>query len=198
MASDAENLWDAYAAEFDDAADHGLRDPDVRLAWDELISPFLPASPATAVDLGCGTGSLALLIAGHGLRVTGLDISTRMLDRARAKASAEGIELDLVHGDAAAPPFAPGSFDVVIARHVLWSFDDQDAVLARWTELLAPGGRLLLIEGSWSTGAGLSATECRRLVLRHRAWADVHDLAADSRLWGGQVDDERYLLFSAQ
>jgi SAM-dependent methyltransferase len=79
---------------------------------------------------------------------------------------------------------------------VLWSLPDQNAVLANWTRLLRPGGRLVLIEGSWSTGAGLPAADCRELVLRHRTTAVVRQLAADAALWGGPVEDDRYLLVS--
>ena len=102
----------------------------------------------------------------------------------------------LVLGDAADPPFAPASADVVLCRHVLWALDDRDAVLARWVRLLRPGGRLVLVEGNWATGAGLPAADCRDLVLRHRRTADVRHLSGNSALWGRDVDDERYLLVS--
>jgi ubiquinone/menaquinone biosynthesis C-methylase UbiE len=188
--------WDAAAATFDEDADHGLRDPAVRAAWAGLLLPLLPAPPASVLDLGCGTGSLAVLLAEAGHCVHGLDASPAMLAAARTKGAAAGVRLDLVLGDAADPPFAPGSADVVLCRHVLWSLPDQDAVLANWTRLLRPGGRLVLIEGSWSTGAGLPAADCRELVLRHRTTAVVRQLAADAALWGGPVEDERYLLVS--
>jgi SAM-dependent methyltransferase len=81
---------------------------------------------------------------------------------------------------------------------VLWSLDDRDAVLANWTRLLRPGGRLVLVEGRWGTGVGLPATECRELVLRHRGEADVRQLGPDPALWGRGVDDERYLLLSTR
>ena len=105
--------------------------------------------------------------------------------------------VDLAHGDAADPPFGPSSADVVLCRHVLWSLDDRDAVVARWIRLLRPGGRLVLIEGSWATGVGLPAAECRELVLRHRSTAVVRQLAPETALWGRRVDDERYVLVSA-
>ncbi|MFJ3393986.1 class I SAM-dependent methyltransferase [Leifsonia aquatica] len=196
MATDAEELWDDHADAFDEAADHGLRDPVVREAWRSLLTPLLPEPPARVCDLGCGTGSLSLLVAAAGLDVTGLDISTRMLGIAREKAAAAGVDVDFVHGDAADPPLPAASFDAVLSRHVLWSFSDPDAVLARWVALLRPGGRLILVEGSWSTGAGLTAEECRAAVLRHRKEADVQSLSADERLWGGPVDDERYVIVS--
>ena len=196
MGSDDVRVWDDYADAFDDDPDHGLRDPAVRTAWVETLLPLLPASGARIADLGCGTGSLSVLLAEHGFDVTGLDVSERMLARASAKAGAAGVSVDFRLGDASAPDLAKGVFDVVLSRHVLWIFDDTDAVLERWLELLHPDGRLLLIEGRWSSGAGLTAGDCSALVLRHRTSADVIDLTGDIALWGGPVDDERYALLS--
>ena len=188
--------WDALAATFDDEADHGLRDPGVRTAWTTLLLDLLPAAPARILDVGCGTGSLAVLLAQAGHEVSGVDSSASMLGLAQAKAAAAGVRLDLAQADAADPPFGPASVDVVLCRHVLWSLPDQDAVVGRWTRLLRPGGRLVLIEGSWSTGVGLPADVCRDLVLRHRREADVRHLSGDPTLWGRTVADERYVVLS--
>ena len=79
---------------------------------------------------------------------------------------------------------------------MLWALPDPAGALARWTRLLRPGGRLLLVEGDWSTGAGLTARECERLVREHRASVEVQPLS-DERYWGGPITDERYLLLSA-
>ena len=196
MISDAEQLWDGYANDFDNEADHGLRDPQVRAAWQALLAPLLPEQPARIADLGCGTGSLAVLLADQGNTVSGLDISGNMIRLARSKAQVAGVSVDFMRGDAAAPPFVPASFDIVLARHFLWVFEDPDAVLQRWLNLLAPNGRLILIEGRWSTGAGLRASECRSLVLRHRTEADLQQLTENTQLWGRTVDDDRYLILS--
>jgi SAM-dependent methyltransferase len=188
--------WNAHAATFDDEADHGLRDPSVRAAWAELLLPLLPGGPAWVLDLGCGTGSLSVLLAQAGHSVAGLDASGAMLAAARAKSAAAGVPVRLVEGDAGDPPFAPGSADVVLCRHVLWALEDRAAVLERWVRLLRSGGRLLLVEGRWATGAGLSAAECRDLVVPLGRPATIRQLGADSALWGRDVDDERYLLVS--
>jgi hypothetical protein len=84
---------------------------------------------------------------------------------------------------------------VVLTRHVLWAMDDPDAALARWIDLLGPQGRLVLIEGRWWTGAGMTATDVTGLVRRHRAEAEVVVLD-DEALWGGPVRDERFAVVS--
>jgi len=196
MSDETRRYWDEQAATFDNETDHGLRDPAVRRAWAELLLPLLPAAPARVADLGCGTGSLSLLLAEAGHDVHGVDLSPQMVDAARTKVTAAGATARFSVADAAVPPVEPGSVDVVLVRHVLWAFEDPAAVLASWISLLAPGGRLLLVEGRWSTGAGLAATDCQTLVLEHRQEAQVRILREPS-YWGRAITDERDLMFSS-
>lgn len=192
---DPAQVWDAEAERFDDQPDHGLKDPAVRAAWSHLLVPLLPRPSARVADLGCGTGSVSLLLAEEGHVVTGVDVSPAMVARARDKLTAAGVEAEVVVGDVCAPGLEPGSFDVVMTRHVLWALDDPDLAVARWVDLLAPGGRLLLVEGLWGTGAGMSASEVTAIVLRHRVELEVIPLR-DPQLWGGPIDDERYAVLS--
>jgi ubiquinone/menaquinone biosynthesis C-methylase UbiE len=192
--SDAE-YWDSQADTFDNEADHGLRDPRVRDAWRALLLAHLPPAPAAVADLGCGTGSLSVLLGAEGYAVTGLDFAPAMVRAARAKARAAGVTARFVLSDAAAPNLPAGSFDVVLARHVLWAMRDTARTLAGWIRLLLPGGTLVLIEGRWSTGSGLTTAEAGRAVLRQRSDATITALD-DPALWGGPVSDERYLLVS--
>ncbi|HTJ32375.1 MAG TPA: class I SAM-dependent methyltransferase [Dactylosporangium sp.] len=187
--------WDEQADTFDDEPDHGLLDPGVRAAWRDALMPLLPAAPARVADLGSGTGSLSVLLAEAGYEVAGLDLAPRMVEAARAKAAAAGVDVRFEVGDAAAPPWAAGEFDVVLVRHVLWALPDPDAAVGRWVRLLRPGGRLVLVEGRWSTGGGLTAERVRHAVLRHRREADVTALD-DPALWGRAIQDERYVVTS--
>jgi SAM-dependent methyltransferase len=188
-------MWDAEAEAFDGPADHGLRDPEVRSVWQTLLGELLPAGSARIADLGCGTGTLSLLMADMGHRVDGLDFSTQMLDRARAKAAGRA-EISFTLGDAAAPPFPAGAYDVVLSRHVLWALSDPAAGLAGWCELLIPGGRLVLIEGLWSNGAGMTAAEVTGLVTGLGRPSEVRELS-DPGLWGQAISDQRYAIVSA-
>jgi SAM-dependent methyltransferase len=186
-------FWDAEAASFDDEPDHGLRDERTRAAWWELLAPLVPEPPAQMVDLGCGTGSLSVLLAEAGHQVRGLDLAPAMIEQARRKAERAEVTVDFRVGDAGSPPYGTSSADLVLVRHVLWAMRDPDAALAEWCRVLRADGRLVLVEGRWHTGGGLRADETRELVRRHREVVEVRALD-DPVLWGGPVSDERYLL----
>lgn len=196
-------LWDREAETFDDAADHGLADPQCREAWRSLLLEHLPAPPATIADLGCGTGTLALLLADEGYAVDGVDFSPEMVRRARAKASHVA---SFHEGDAASPPLHPAAYDVVLSRHVLWAMPSPADALTRWTGLLRPGGRLLLVEGCWSTGAlrdgrcapssgttGLTAEETVALVEAAGYQPRLRRMP-EPVFWGREIADDRYLV----
>lgn len=191
----ASEFWDAEAAAFDEQPDHGLRDPTVRAAWADLLRSLPPRSPARIADLGCGTGSVSLQLAEAGHSVLGLDVSPTMIALARQKVAVPGCVAEFSVGDAAAPPWTPRSFDVVLSRHVLLAMDDPGAALTRWIDLLAPEGRLVLIEGRWWTGAGMSAAQVTDLVRRYRLEAEVTTLECEA-LCGGPIRDERFVVVS--
>ena len=185
--------WDSAAPAFDDQADHGLTDARTRAAWWTVLAGLLPAPPARVADLGCGTGSVSVLMAEHGHHVTGIDFSTAMVERAVRKARASEVRVCLAVGDASDPPLRRAAWDVVFARHVVWAVPDPAACLKRWTRLLGPEGRLVLVEGRWSTGAGLVSQALRELAEPMSTRIDLVDLS-DPRLWGRQITDERYAL----
>ncbi|MCW2757476.1 MAG: hypothetical protein JWO46_1222 [Nocardioidaceae bacterium] len=95
------------------------------------------------LDVGCGTGSLALLLAAEGYGVTGLDPAEASLDVARAKPGAEDVRW--LHGDAAAAP--PGAFDLAVmtgnVAQVFVTDEDWAATLAALQEALVPRGHLV-------------------------------------------------------
>ncbi|NNC12369.1 class I SAM-dependent methyltransferase [Planctomonas sp. JC2975] len=186
----SQGLWDQAAEEFDDAPDHGLTDPSVRAAWRELLLEVLPAGPARVADLGCGTGTLARLLTDAGYRVDGLDFSPEMIRRAREKVP----EAEFWIGDASTPPLEPGTYDVVLSRHVLWAMPDPTSAFHKWVELLKPRGVVVLIEGRWGS-AGLTSAAARRIVLTSRAEATVRPMT-EAIFWGKDIDDERYMITS--
>jgi demethylmenaquinone methyltransferase/2-methoxy-6-polyprenyl-1,4-benzoquinol methylase len=94
------------------------------------------------LDACCGTGDLAVAAARAGGRVTGLDFSERMLERARTKAP----ELEWVQGDALALPFEDGSFDAATVGFGVRNLEDLEGGLAELRRVLRPGGRVGILE----------------------------------------------------
>jgi demethylmenaquinone methyltransferase / 2-methoxy-6-polyprenyl-1,4-benzoquinol methylase len=106
--------------------------------------------PGDAVlDACCGTGELALAAAREGGRVTGLDFSERMLERARRKAPG----LEWVEGDMLALPFSDGAFDAATVGFGVRNVDDLDRGVAELRRVLRPGGRLAILEITQPKGA---------------------------------------------
>lgn len=186
-----QDAWDLEAATFDNEPDHGLTAPQIRAAWRDLLMSILPAAPARVADLGCETGTLTRLLTDEGYTVDGVDFSPQMVERAQAKVP----EAHFVVADASTPPVEAGEYDVVLSRHVLWAMKDPAAAFARWVTLLKPGGTVALIEGNWSTGAGLTVAQTEQIVLRVCDEVRVTPLTQPI-YWGKAITDERYLAVS--
>jgi demethylmenaquinone methyltransferase/2-methoxy-6-polyprenyl-1,4-benzoquinol methylase len=94
------------------------------------------------LDVCCGTGDLAVAAHEAGGKVTGLDFSEPMLERAHGKSG----EIDWVAGDALAMPFADGSYDAATVGFGVRNFEDLPRGLAELRRVLRPGGRLAVLE----------------------------------------------------
>src|SRR5205814_4151960 len=82
----------------------------------ELFFQRLGVKPGTRLlDVGCGAGQLALIAARAGAHVTGCDISTNWLEKARVRAAAEGLGIEFEEGDAESLPYQDAQFDAVIS-----------------------------------------------------------------------------------
>ncbi|HET7450821.1 MAG TPA: ubiquinone/menaquinone biosynthesis methyltransferase [Gaiellaceae bacterium] len=114
---------------------------DVR--WRKLSAAAVVESGDRVLDAACGTGDLAIadLRAGAG-KVTGLDFSERMLERARRK----NAHIEWVQGDMLALPFADGTFDAATVGFGVRNVADLEAGIRELRRVLKPGGRLAILE----------------------------------------------------
>jgi demethylmenaquinone methyltransferase/2-methoxy-6-polyprenyl-1,4-benzoquinol methylase len=121
---------------------------DVR--WRRLAAAAAVRSGDRVLDAACGTGDLAIadLKAGAG-KVTGLDFSAKMLERARAKHAA----IEWVQGDMLALPFADETFDAATVGFGVRNVENLDLGLRELRRVLRPGGRLAILEITQPRGA---------------------------------------------
>jgi SAM-dependent methyltransferase len=103
-----------------------------------------PAPGERVVDVGCGTGNAALLAAKRGASVTGVDPAQRLLDVARERAAADGLDVAFELGDAAGLPLPAGHADLVLSVFGVIFAPDPSAAAAELARVTAPGGRIVL------------------------------------------------------
>jgi demethylmenaquinone methyltransferase / 2-methoxy-6-polyprenyl-1,4-benzoquinol methylase len=127
--------------------------------WRRLTAEAVVRPDDRVLDACCGTGDLAVAAARARGRVTGLDFSERMLERARRKAP----ELEWVRGDLLALPFPDGSFDAATVGFGVRNVENLDQALNELRRVLRPGGRLGILEITRPSGP---------LALFYRFWFD--------------------------
>lgn len=129
--------------------------------WDEIRSLHVAEAEVEAaihgavgsrlldllVDLGAGTGRMLTLLGGRASRAVGLDLSQQMLNIARVNVGEAGLPFcELRHGDIFATGLSDGCADLVTVHQVLHYLGDPAAALGEAARLVAPGGRLLIVD----------------------------------------------------
>jgi demethylmenaquinone methyltransferase/2-methoxy-6-polyprenyl-1,4-benzoquinol methylase len=110
--------------------------------WRTIAARAVARPGGEALDVGCGTGKLARHLLRQGMRVTGLDVSPRMLESARRRHP----EITWVQGDASALPFEAERFDALTMAFVLRNVEDRRAALREAARVLRPRGRIAILE----------------------------------------------------
>jgi demethylmenaquinone methyltransferase/2-methoxy-6-polyprenyl-1,4-benzoquinol methylase len=110
--------------------------------WRRLTAQAVVRPGDRVLDAACGTGDLALEAVKAGGRVTGLDFSEPMLERARRKSSA----VEWMRGDVLALPFADASFDAVTIGFGIRNVEDLEAGLRELARVLRPEGRVAVLD----------------------------------------------------
>jgi ubiquinone/menaquinone biosynthesis C-methylase UbiE/DNA-binding transcriptional ArsR family regulator len=128
------------------------------------------------LDVGTGTGRILQLLADRADRSVGLDSSHSMLSVARANLERSAVtNWELRQGDVHSPPLEAASFDLVVIHQVLHYLDDPSRAIAEAARLVAPGGRLLVIDFAPHHHDFLRAAAHRRLGFAREQLVDWFD-----------------------
>ena len=131
--------WDDYSPEFDAA--HDTEDIDL---WREELSRLTERKTGLKVlDIGTGTGFLALMLAELGNDAWGIDVSDKMMELGRQHAKERQVNVTFQHSEGEHLPFADDTFDVVVNCRVLWTLVEPEVSLKEWKRVLKPGGKML-------------------------------------------------------
>ncbi len=141
--------WDERVEAWDEVAE-----TDAFLALRDRVCELAEPQPSDRVlDLGAGTGLIALALAPRVAEVVALDISERMLERLDARAAAEGVDNVVpVVGDLRRLPLEDESFTLVVSNYAFHHVDDaaKELALTEVRRVLAPGGRLVVCDMMFS------------------------------------------------
>lgn len=149
----ARRQFDGWARSYDRSIlNRLLFGPSYEIVLEELVAwRGNGRTPFSVLDVGCGTGSLAALLAASSLpaRVIGLDYAAVMCVIATEKARLLGItdRARFLNADSEHLPFADESFDAVTCGNSFHHYPEQQRVVCEFRRVLRPGGRLVLVDG---------------------------------------------------
>lgn len=105
----------------------------------------LAVEPGTRMlDVACGAGQIAIPAARTGVQVTGIDIASNLIEQARSRARAEGVQVQFDEGDAEMLPYQDASFDLVVSLIGAMFAPRPDEVAAEFVRVCRPGGRIVM------------------------------------------------------
>jgi len=163
--------------------------------FDRLVQSGWAVPGTRALDLGTGTGTVALGLASRGLNVVGIDVSPDLLAVATRRAEDRRLSASFSVARAEATGQDDEQFDLVTAGQCWWWFD-SDAAIREADRILAPGGRLLICSFSYLPMAGNVAGRTEDLILGHNpgwpkaGWRGVHPEQVRALDEGGFKDVE--------
>ena len=121
---------------------------------EELVAALEPRPGERWLDVGCGTGAVALRAARAGAEVVGSDLAPGLIETAKRRAAAEGLDVTFEVGDCEALPYDDASFDVVASSVGVIFAPDHAAVASELARVCRPGGRLGVTAWRASSGVG--------------------------------------------
>lgn len=133
-----------------------------------------PLRRLRALDVGCGSGFFALLLAERGYETYGIDLVPDMIREARKASRELGIPVRFSVMDAEDPQFDPATFDVIVTRNLTWTLPHLEHAYQAWHDLLVPGGMFINFDADY--------THEERMCIRKVDGQSSHDALSDEQV----------------
>jgi len=140
----------------------------------DIIEFLFSRSPKSALDVGCGNGDFLIKLrkAGFKGKLTGLEISRGMLEPGIKQNSEENLGIDFIIGDAEELPFDDNSFDVIIAKHMLYHLPNIQKGVDEMYRCLKKGGALVITLNGENNNPFLH--ECEKMICKKYKFKTLH------------------------
>ena len=136
------------AGDFSKVAEH------IEKAAHEFVDRLDIKPGMSVLDVACGSGNLAIFAAQKGADVTGIDIAPNLIEAARKRASAQGLNIKFEEGDAEQMPYEDGSFDLVMTMFGAMFAPRPDVTAAELLRVCKPGGKIAMANWTPTGHAG--------------------------------------------
>jgi len=177
-----EKYWDTRSADFSRVRRMEIEGADF-LAWNEIIKKHLPAGKNLKVlDVGTGAGFFAVLFSKIGCNVTGVDMSSKMLDEAKKNIAAFDCRADFYKMNAQELSFNAETFDVVISRNLTWTLPDAMQAYKEWYRVLKRGGVLLNFDSNYGDKNFLNEETCAKCEVADEMLIECNEIKNSLRI----------------
>ncbi len=145
------NYWNERAWSYSESGEEELKNFK-KEAWKKLIQSKLNSeTEVKALDLGTGSGFLAIIMSEMGYKVTAIDRSEEALEEARKNAELAAVEIDFIVRDAETLNFED-EFDLIINKDLSWLLSDPVNTYSSWDKALKEKGQLMIFDSNWYAG----------------------------------------------
>lgn len=149
LLNEVTHYWDNRAASYSEANIEELHSNKKSLWLNTILQNAPKNQPLNVLDIGTGPGFFAIILAQAGHKVTAIDATPNMLEKAKQNAQSEGVDIDFHLGDVHSLPFADEQFDLIVTRNVTWNLDFPAQAYSEWFRTLKKGGRLINFDANW-------------------------------------------------
>lgn len=158
--------WSARADEYS-AHQMQTKNSNKQQRFAQVINRYMPrlSRPVDALDVGCGSAFLSILLAQRGAHVTGTDFSADMVAHAKENMKTFNLDGTFLQADAHTLPFDDEQFDMVVTRNMTWVLQDVRGAYAQMMRVLRPGGLLVNMDANY--GRAFNAADAKGITPTH-------------------------------